>query len=81
MEVLKFYFLQVNALCSGTEFSCGVPECVDGNQECNFRTECSDGYDEKFCGKLDILRLNWVRMKMIVEQVFDCTRMTNFYHF
>ena len=42
--------LQVTPLCSGSEFSCEVPECIDANRECNFRSECSDGSDEKFCG-------------------------------
>ena len=42
--------MQVTALCSGTEFSCEVPECVDASKECNFRSECSDSSDEKFCG-------------------------------
>ena len=48
--IMTYSLLQVTPLCSGSEFSCEVPECVDANRECNFRSECSDGSDEKFCG-------------------------------
>lgn len=44
-------YLFVIGDCSDDEFQCGSSECIHTDKVCNEIIDCSDGSDEKFCGK------------------------------
>ena len=38
--------------CSESEFRCDNHKCIRGHWKCDHDNDCSDGSDEKNCGKL-----------------------------
>ena len=39
------------AVCEETEFACDNGNCIKVSQVCDFKSDCTDGTDER-CGKL-----------------------------
>lgn len=35
--------------CVSGQFGCGDGQCISADDVCNFRKDCSNGYDESFC--------------------------------
>ena len=51
LGLFYIHLLQLLLGCSSTQFTCSNRQCVPISARCNNVVECTDGSDERNCGK------------------------------